>query len=626
MQTNAIRVFSGPLSEFRYKLQSNQLFFEMERMFTASVGHSASPPETVSWKASLPRLDNVLQLAGLPGDVHVALEERVPYFSERMDACLFGHTASGSPHMVIVELKGWGEATATDSGNVATFLGGTVRDKPHPSAQAAAYCGHLEDYRRAFQGSSKVGMASCAYCHNYPGIVPDEGLFHPQFDALRLESPTFGGHDAKVLAEYLDVRLQRGHGGAVIDAYDRAGIGPSKSLLTHAGEMIATQNVFRLLDDQLAAANEISKAVLRAAQQKRRQVILVRGGPGTGKSVVALNALGEVLRKDLTVYLVTGSSAFTSGMRRVLGKRLAGQVRFTDFFWDKPDSADVLIIDEAHRIRAKSVPKVAGYLRPTISQVEELIRAAKVTVFMVDENQMISPDEAGEPAAIRETAHRLGCEFREFDLAGQFRCAGSSAYLNWMDDMLALKDQPLALRLYTPLGFDFDVVDDPAELLAWVQAHNRLQPNSARVMAGWCWPWSDPLPNGLVNDIVIGEFSFPWESKHGKRPPPGIPAAKDWALDPAGVDQAGTVYSVQGFETRHAGVIFGPDLVVRDGRWVAFPRCNFSNGLRANPAEVALPYLKRIYRTLLSRPTESCRVYSTDAETRGFLRGRLVWG
>lgn len=615
-----MRVFSGSLEAFQHMLWDNELFLEMDKAFIGAVGHSTSPAERASWRASLPRLDHVARLANLPPDVHVVLEERVPYFSQRIDACLFGHTVDGTPHAVIVELKGWGEAKATDAGNVATYIGGGLHDKPHPSAQVFAYKGHLEDYRRAFQGGERIGLGSCAYCHNYPGIIPDEGLFHPQFDALRADAPTFGERDARILAKYLDVRLRHGKGAGIVDNYDRAGIGPSKSLIRHAGEMISRQGVFRLLDEQLAAANEIVRAIARATERKRRQVILVRGGPGTGKSVVALNALGEVLRKELIVYLVSGSSAFTHGMRNILGDRLAGQIRFTDFFWNKPDSADVIIVDEGHRIRARSVPKVRGHLRPTIGQVDELICAAKVSVFLVDENQIISPDEVGEPAVIQAAAARLGAEFHAFTLTGQFRCAGSAAYVDWLDDVLGLVPERQGLRLHSPLGFDFDIMETPDELLTWVRKANFAAPNSARLLAGWCWPWSDPLADGLVNDIVIDAFRFPWESKHGKRPPPGIPAAKDWALHPGGVDQAGTVYSVQGFETQHVGVIMGPDLVVRDGQWVAEPRRNFSNGLRAKPATVAMPYLKRIYRTLLSRPSASCRVYSTDAETRLYLR------
>jgi hypothetical protein len=191
-----MRIFSAPLEEFQHKLVTNELFRDMEAAFASVVGHTAMRSEAASWRASLPRLEAALRLARLRPDVHVALEERIPYFSKRIDACLFGHTSGGTPHAVIVELKGWSEVTAVDSGNVETYLGGAIRSEPHPSAQALAYQGHLEDYRRAFQGKERIGLGSCAYCHNYPGIVPDEGLFHPQFDALRERTPTFGERDA----------------------------------------------------------------------------------------------------------------------------------------------------------------------------------------------------------------------------------------------------------------------------------------------------------------------------------------------------------------------------------------------------------------------------------------------
>jgi hypothetical protein len=620
-----MRVFSADLEEFQRKIVTNEIFRDLEANYAQVAGHSVGYSEAASWRGSLPRLEAAVRLAGLRGDVRVTLEERVPYFSKRIDACLFGHTRDGNPHAVIVELKGWGEAQALPDGNVETFIAGAPRTEPHPSAQVHCYGDHLQDFCLAFQGADRIGLASCAYCYNYPGIVPDEGLFHPQFDSLRAGSPTFGERDAELLARYLDVRLARGLGAPVLDAYDRRGIGPSKSLIDHASAMISEQNVFRLLDDQIAANNAIVRASTVATRKAKKQVIVVRGGPGTGKSVIALNVLGEMLRQKRNVFLVTGSAAFTHGLRRILGPRLEGLLRFTDFFWKHDsNSIDVLIIDEGHRVRAKSVPKVARHLRPKISQLEELVRAARLTVFFVDENQIISPDEVGEPEIIRETAQRIGAAHQEFQLTGQFRCDGSAAYLDWIDDVLGLDDHHEGLKLVTPTGFDFKIVSSPRQLLDEVRERNAQKANSARLLAGWCWRWSDPLPDRLVEDIVIGDFRFPWEAKNGKRPPPGIPEAKHWAIDAAGVNQAGTVYSVQGFEMEHVGVIVGPDLVVRGGRWVAQPGENFSNGLRKKAPEVALPYLKRIYRTLLSRPMKSSTVYCVDEETCAYLEAHIV--
>jgi len=285
----------------------------------------------------------------------------------------------------------------------------------------------------------------------------------------------------------------------------------------------------------------------------------------------------------------------------------------------------VLIVDEAHRIRAKSQPRVARELRPNISQVEELISAAKVTVFFIDENQIISPLEIGEARVFKEAAEKMNAKFTEFQLVSQFRCGGSATYLEWLDDMLGIAPQDQQLKLAVPSGFDFKMVSTPVELLAEVHRRNAQVPNSSRLIAGWCWPWNDPNHDGsLVDDIVIDNFRFPWELKNGKKAAPGIPEARVWAIESAGVEQAGTVYSMQGFEANHVGVIIGSDLVNRNGTWVAQPKRNYSNDLRRKQPTDAIRYIKRIYRTLLSRGMQSCSVFCVDDETRGYIESRLL--
>ena len=212
-------------------------------------------------------------------------------------------------------------------------------------------------------------------------------------------------------------------------------------------------------------------------------------------------------------------------------------------------------------------------------------------------------------------------------LLAQFRCDGSDEYLKWADELFELTTVEEPHSLVSPRTFDFDVLNSPQEILAWVQCKNAIEPNSARVTAGWCWPWSDPRSDGtLVDDIVIGDFAFPWELKNGRKGKPGVPEAKHWAVDPAGANQAGTVYSAQGFEFRHVGILMGSDLVVRNGKWVASPKMNFRSSIRAKPPEVASVYIRRIYRALFTRPLCSLRVFSVDAETRTFLRSKIVLG
>lgn len=657
------------VAEFCHAVKTNRIFTALDDAFAAG-GRWVAPNERQSWQGSLPRLSGALELASLPDSTYIGLEVQVPYYSRRVDAVLYGHDAAGKPFAVLVELKQWSAAELAGDGRLLIGMRGGPIPHDHPSSQVEGYRQYLGNYVKAFHNEPPVRLECCVYAHNYPSRTG--ALFDTQYSDVMLRAPVFCATDAEALAEFLKARLSEDRGVEIMARVRQEGLGPSKILTEQATEAIRRQDVFTMLGEQIPVQRNILRAIKESLRAKSKSIILVEGGPGTGKSVIALDALGQALRSNLGVRLASGSAAFTHGMRRLLGPEAAALVGFTNSFWDVPESSiDLLIVDEAHRIRAKSVPIVKAHLRPKISQIEELVRAAKVTVLFMDTNQIIQPDEHGDPAAVRALASRLGIKLREHRLTAQFRCDGSDDYLRWVDALFELESPEAAPpaqsyvgaklgteparvqkkptlpaqldvregtsayaihlsdllevpRLRSPATFDLEVFDSPHELLAWVRARNAAEPNSARLTAGWCWPWSDPRKDrSLVHDIVIGDFTFPWELKSGKRGPPGVPEAKHWAIDPGGAEQAGTVYSVQGFEFRHMGVIMGPDLVIRDGRWTAQPRTNFRNGLRAKAPEAASIYLRRIYRTLLTRAMRSVRVFSVDAETREHLRSRV---
>ena len=613
------------LEDFRRSYQTNRLFDEIDKAYPTVVGRPPQQAERASWEASLPRLLGVFDLAELPDGTFVGIEVQIPYYSERIDVVLYGLDQHGEENVVLIELKQWSDIDKSPEGELAVRMRTGLHTVIHPSAQVGAYRRHVGNFAKAFHTGKRVHLHALAYLHNYKRRRDNGRLFGEDSKDLRRKAPVYAAGDAEALAEvfWRHVREDSGHG--VFRRVLDGGLGPSKMLVNHASEMIEKQGVFTLLDEQIAARDSIVRAVRRAIHRKSKTVVLIEGGPGTGKSVIALDSMGEALRKDQGVYLVSGSAAFTQSLRKLLGKELAGIIRFTDYFWNFAENdVDVLVIDEAHRIRSKSQPKVPKAERPTCSQIEELIHAARVTVLFMDVNQIINPDEVGSPENVREVCKQLGVRFVHHKLRSQFRCDGSDSYLNWADDFFELVDHPYGQQLRSPNEFDLDVMDSPHELLAWVRGKNEQEPNSARLLAGWCWPWSDPATDrSLVKDIVIGDFEFPWELKNGKKGLPGIPQAKLWAIVPEGADQAGTVYSVQGFEFGYVGVIIGPDLVRRDGKWVVNPRANYSNGLRAKTPGMASPYIRRIYRTLLTRPMKAARVYSVDEETQEYLQSRI---
>ena len=358
-------------------------------------------------------------------------------------------------------------------------------------------------------------------------------------------------------------------------------------------------------------------------------MIIIRGGPGTGKSVIALNALAELLSRGLVVYHATGSAAFTKTLRKIVGFRAAMLFKYFNSFMEYTENQiDVLICDEAHRLRETSYSRFTPRTRRTgTPQIEELIRAAKVSVFFIDEYQVHRPEETGNVEKIKSMANAYDADVFEFELKTQFRCNGSDDYLNWVDNTLGIRDTGVKI-LTKHEKMDFKIFDSPSSLYEAIQQKNEKKSNSARLVAGFCWPWSNPKTDGtLVEDVVIGDFRMPWEGKANSRLAKGIPPWYHWAIDPNGVNQVGCIYTIQGFEFDYVGVIFGNDLAydsVRD-EWVAQKKYSCDPVAKRSKDEDFLKHVKNIYRILLTRGMEGCYVYFMDKETENFVKSRIEY-
>jgi uncharacterized protein len=405
-------------------------------------------------------------------------------------------------------------------------------------------------------------------------------------------------------------------GGSGLEVFNRfitSKIRPSKRLLEHTSEMIHKQQVFNLIDDQIAAYNAIMQKAKKLAAQGNKSVVIVQGGPGTGKSVIALEVMGELMRKGFVVAHATGSSAFTNTLRKILGTRVKNFLKFFNSFIDSPENQyDVLICDEAHRIRENSSTL---YKKSEGRQIDELFRVAKFLIFFIDEFQIVRPNEIGSISLIKQAAVKFGVEeddIAEFNLETQFRCSGSDAYLQWLDNALDIRPAEFA-KFDTKMHFE--ILDSPKELQKIIHEKNELNKNSSRIVAGFCWPWSAPEPDGsLIDDVVVGDLKMPWEPKD---------KFWQWATFDSGMNQVGTVYTAQGFEFDYVGVIFGEDLVIRDGKWVAQPGKSFDTMAKRNNSEF-LKHLKNIYRVLFSRAHKGVYVYFIDKETEEYFKDQLA--
>jgi uncharacterized protein len=622
-----MQLYAGSIQDFVSDTLQNQIATKLDTAFFDYYGHHPSDAEIRSWRSSLRAVKDVFEYSGFK-DHGIMLEYQLPLTSKRLDCMICGRDKEGRDNSVIIELKQWETSqTSQVSEHVITWIGGANRDVLHPSVQVGQYKLYLEDNHTAFFEKDPVLLHACSYVHNYVATKQD-ALFSAQYATYLRSYPVYCEKDVNALSGFLRQKLERGNGMPILQRIQDSKYGPSKRLLDEVVKVVKENKRYILLDDQLLAFDRVMNMVKYGEHKTKKSVVIVNGGPGTGKSVVAINLLAELSRLGKNAQYATGSKAFTESLRKSLGGSARSQVKyFNSYSKADKNSIDVLVADESHRIRINSNNRFTKKeFRSTVPQIEELINVAKVPVFFIDDRQNVRPGEIGSSNYIRENAQRLGCEVDEYNLAIQFRCQGSDTFVQWINNTFGIKKTAQAIWDSKNTDFDFQIMKSPQDLYRKIKEKNDLEANSARLVAGFCWPWSEPKEDGtLVEDVVIGEFAMTWEGKEGKRSlAPSVPPASLWPYDPRSVDQIGSIYTIQGFEFDYVGVIIGKDIMYNfhTNQWEGHPENSCDSTVRRDKIKF-LDMVKNTYRVLLSRALKGCYVYFVDKETEKFVRTRM---
>lgn len=599
---------------------AGKLSERMSEQFIRRHGHRAHAAEIRSWERSLPVLANTLSEAGL-GKVEMLLEYSLPLSSKRADVVLAGvHPKTGEPSYLVVELKQWSNAEPVEDAPLLCHVEGYPQPMLHPVEQVRSYVRYLCDFNGALEGQEKR-VHGAVFLHNATefGVGGLREIEQDQHGLL------FTGERREAFVQYLRSLFGNASGSAAAGDLTAGKLKPSRQLMAVAAAEIRDREQFELLDEQRVAYELVLRAVRRAGQADRKEVVIVTGGPGTGKSVIALSLLGELYRQGRSALHATGSKSFTTTMRKVAGSRMP-QVQklflyFNSFMSYERNSLDVLLCDEAHRIRETSANRyTAAAHRTGRPQVHELIDAARVPVFLLDEHQVVRPGELGTVEDIRAAAEAKGLTCQVISLDSQFRCGGSDAYLNWVVRLLGLAEGgPVVWEPDDKV--QLEVAESPLELEAFLNLQ-RSEGYGARISAGYCWKWTTKPEPGqpLPPDVTIGGWSRPW-NVYGDRSIDGAPASALWATDPGGFGQVGCVYTAQGFEYDWSGVILGPDLVWRGDRWLTDRRASKDPAFSKSTSDADFDQrIRNTYKVLLTRGMVGTVVYSTDPETQAKLR------
>lgn len=618
-------VYDGLKMDFLSSCENDSIAIEIEENILAKLGRHTPKSEFRSWENSLNYMYKVLNDDGIPSDAGIAIEYNIPQTSKRIDFMISGYGKDNEPGMVIVELKQWEtieEVKGTDA-LVATYTGGANRRVVHPSYQAWSYAQLIRDYNQAVQ-DRRVRLSPCACLHNYIRHEADPIDANQYRDYLE-EAPAYTKGQLPELRDFIKRSIRKGDQKEVLYLVDHGKIRPSKSLQNAIGSMLKGNKEFIMIDEQKVAYEEILRLSLKSQKDFKKRTIIVQGGPGTGKTVIAVNLLEELTQRDQLVQYVSKNSA----PRQVYLKKLKGQMKKSSIdnmfkgsgtYTEAGNNvAHTLLVDEAHRLNEKS-----GMFRNLgENQIKEIIHAALCSVFFIDESQRVTMDDIGSVAEIEKWAKKEGSEVHYLELQSQFRCNGSDGYLAWLDDVLDIRKT----ANYNLEGIDYDIriCDSPNEMRELVIEKNKVS-NRARVLAGYCWEWLKKEQNNTdYHDIKIGDFEMSWNLGNGE----------PFAVSDTSINEVGCIHTSQGLEFDYVGVIIGDDMRFENGHVVTdfSKRAKTDQSLKGIkklykeiPEEAksrADEIIKNTYRTLMTRGMKGCYIYCTDQGMSEYLKNRL---
>jgi len=629
-------VYLGEKSQFLEDVLNGYIDNTIEQQMRSVLSRSVGISEKRSWQHSMMYMSEVLHDPDIPTDAGVAIEFSIPQSAKRVDFIISGLDDEHKHHAVIVELKQWSEVqpvenieqlinvgTAKMTQRVRTRFQGTLHTTVHPAYQAFSYKTLISDFNANVQ-DVPIHLNPCAYLHNYEHTDAHDPLFLPHFKEFIDQAPVFCRGDAKKLQQFIKQFIKTGDRKQTLVYIEEGDIRPSKSLQDALASMLKGKREFMLIDEQEVVFQRILASAKLCNEDHRKRVFIVKGGPGTGKTVVAINLLVQLIRTRIYCAYVTKNSA----PRNVFEVKLVeGAMKKRDIsnlfkssgaFVDAQENVfGALLVDEAHRLNKETRfgPVVRGE-----NQIKEIVKASYLSVFFIDEAQRVTAQDYGSIPAIKQWANHFHAEIYEDELSSQFRCNGSDGYLVWLDHVLQIRDT--ANTTFDGIDYDFRVVDTPGELERLIRAKNEID-GKARLLAGYCWEWETKKDPQASVDVTIGDFSMPWN----------LSGDRTFAISEGSIDQVGCIHTTQGLEFSHVGVIIGEDLKFEHGKVVTdyTKRAKSDKSLNGliGPARKGRPealaeidsVIRNTYRTLMTRGMRGCYVYCIDAGLAEYLSG-----
>ena len=617
-------VYDGIKTEFLNSVMNGTIAEEVRQRIHEKMGRTTPKSEFDSWKNSLTRMYLVLSDASIPNHAGIAIEYNVPQTSKRVDFIISGYDEYNQSNAVIIELKQWDEVKKVDGKDalVETYTGGGLREIVHPCYQVWSYATLIRDYNKTVQDQNII-LSPCAYLHNY-ALKENDPILDEKYKEYIDEAPVFCERDTLKLREFIHRFIQKGDDKKILYEIDHGKIRPSKSLQNAISNMLKGNREFIMIDDQKVVYENILQLACKSKEDMKKRTIIVEGGPGTGKSVVAINLLAELTKRGQFAQYASKNSA----PRQVYSQKLKGDFkknrvdimfRSTGSYTEIENNyVDTILVDEAHRMNEKS----GMFQNMGENQIKEVIHSSKCSVFFIDESQRVTMSDIGSIDEIKKWAKAESSEVTQLKLLSQFRCNGSDGYLAWVDNTLEI--QPTANYNLEDIDYDIRILDSPLEVRELIIEKNKIN-HQSRMLAGYCWDWiRDGKNNSKVHDIKIGDFEMSWNLGNSI-----------FALDDTSIDEVGCIHTSQGLEFDYVGLIIGDDMRYEDHHIVTdvSKRAKTDQSMKGikkldkqdhcKAEKKADEIIKNTYRTLMTRGMKGCYIYCTDQNLRNYLKQKI---
>lgn len=429
------------------------------------------------------------------------------------------------------------------------------------------------------------------------------------------------------------------------EAWDRL---RAEGVARHSLESIDNSDVFKYSPYKSLSMDQRQGllGILYALLDEKVENLVVEGGAGTGKSVLAiflfklLNSQDRELnlrsfseeeaelrglidrlrdrypkpRMALVVPMSSFRKTLQKAFRNVAGLKASMVIGPSDL---AKREYDIVLVDESHRLRKRNalgayyrafdkVCEALGFDKHGCSELDWVLKQSGKAVFFYDENQSVKPSDANSA----DFTHLKAMSSTQVQtLSSQFRVRAGQPYVEFVDKLLSVCLEKG--KKFRPRSYEFEVFDSIEEMVRVVREKNNLH-GLSRLIAGFSWRWDSRKKPGHY-DIEIDNVKLRWNR-----------TTTDWINTTGAEAEVGCIHTTQGYDLNYAGIIFGNEIRYDEASDQIFiDKENYfdRNGKQGiqDPDELK-QYILNIYKTVMLRGIRGTFVYACDKSLREYLK------